>query len=47
VQDGFVIHAALRIDDAGAWLRPIATRAEARLTSLFSRVFGKRAGSGR
>jgi cell volume regulation protein A len=38
VEDGRVVHAALRIDDAGAWLRPIATKAEAGLLSIFSRL---------
>jgi cell volume regulation protein A len=36
VQDGLVILAVLRIDDAGAWLRPLATRAEAKLSTWFS-----------
>lgn len=38
VQDNAVIRAALRIDDAGAWLRPIETRAERGIMSVFDRL---------
>jgi potassium/hydrogen antiporter len=50
VRDGLVVLAALRIDDAGAWLRPIATRAEAKLSTWASWLsqrpnFGRKPGT--